>query len=222
VDRAQAGVRGRLAARALTAAESDPSRALEALRVLLRIRWRGVPTATAEALDLASSLARSLGMSPAAVARLEDAVALHDAGMDRIEDEILFGHGDLSPDEREEIDRHVALGLDLLAPLLTEDATTEIIRHHHERWDGGGYPDGLRGAEIPHGARTLAVIDAWFSLTRGRPSRPGTPVDRALEEITGGASTQFDPDAVAALVRLVDTRPGVGSGPKPDSAPAGN
>lgn len=204
-ERDQVRVLGRLSGRALAAFADDPVHTLEALRVLLRIRWRGVPTATVEALDMAASLGRSLGLLPAAVARLEDAVALHDAGMDRIEDDILLGTDSLSPEDREEIDRHVALGLDLLAPLLTDADLVHVIRHHHERWDGNGYPDGLRGAEIPLEARTLAVLDAWFSLLQGRPGRPGLAPQQALSEIRAGGGTQFDPNAVAALSRLVET-----------------
>ena len=202
-DRDQAAVLGRLGGRALSAFADDSAHTLEALRVLVRIRWRGVPTATAEALDLASSLGCSLGMDPDAIKRLQDAVALHDAGMDRIEDDILLGPGVLSRDERDEIDRHVALGLDLLAPLLTDNQTTRIIRHHHERWDGAGHPDALKGGEIPLGARTLAVIDAWFSLTRGRPDRPGKEPACALSEIKGSVGAHFDPAVVTVLDRLV-------------------
>ncbi|RKZ11895.1 hypothetical protein DRQ50_12840, partial [bacterium] len=135
-NRDQVRVLGRLAGRALAAFPEEPVRTLEALRVLLRIHWRGVPTATTDALDLAASLGRSVGLSPTAVSRLEDAVALHDAGMDRIEDDILLGTDTLSEDDREEVDRHVALGLDLLAPLLTDEDLVHVIRHHHERWDG--------------------------------------------------------------------------------------
>lgn len=202
-DRGQVRVLGRLSGRALEAYAGDPARTLEALRVLLRIRWRGVPTATATALDLAASLGRGLGLAQDAVARLEDAVILHDAGMDRVEDDILQGCGSLTPEDREEIDRHVAVGLDLLAPLLTDGELVRAIRHHHERWDGSGHPDGLRGGETPAEARALSVIDAWFSLTRGRPGRTGMEPAKALAEITAGSGTQFDPRIVVLLTRLV-------------------
>ena len=115
----------------------------------------------------------------------------------------MLARGDLRPEEQEEIDRHVELGLDLLAPLLDEPRTAAMIRHHHERWDGQGHPDGLAGCDIPAGARVLAVVDAWFALTRGRPYRPGRDARTALAEIRRCSGTQFDPEAVDRLEDLV-------------------
>ncbi len=202
-DLAQAGVLGRIAAQALRGGADDPGRTVEALRLLLQMRRGGIPTATPETQDLVAALAAALGMDGADTARLQDAAALHDAGMARVDDEILNGESDLDWDARDEVDRHVQLGLDLLAPLLGDPATAAIIRHHHERWDGGGHPDGLAGGAIPLGARALAVIDAWASLTSDRPYRSGLDGGAALREITACAGSQFDPAVVAALAPLV-------------------
>jgi HD-GYP domain-containing protein (c-di-GMP phosphodiesterase class II) len=109
----------------------------------------------------------------------------------------------LSVDERDEVDRHVEQGVDLMAPLLTDAATADIIRHHHEKFDGTGYPDGLAGARIPHGSRLLAVIDAWFSLTRARPFRARLAAADALAEITSHTGTQFDPSVVDAFASVL-------------------
>ncbi len=220
-DRAQIEVLGRIGAQALKGGADDPGRTVEALRLLLHIRRRGIPTATPEALELAAALAAGLDLGPAEARRLQDAAALHDAGMARVDDEILHGEGDLDWDARDEIDRHVQLGLDLLAPLLADAATADLIRHHHERFDGGGHPDGLAGVAIPLGARALAVLDAWCSLTRERPYRNGLAPRAALAEIERCVGSQFDPAVFAAFAAVVAAGPaqpepsGAGSGTAP-------
>ncbi|MCP4574475.1 MAG: HD domain-containing protein [bacterium] len=204
VERRQVPVLARLAERSLAGADRLPEPTLEALRVLAQAHRQGVPAATPAAVALAADLGERLGMGRADLAALQDAVLLHDAGMARVEEEIVLARGDLSPDEQEEIDRHVELGLDLLAPLLVEPRVAAMIRHHHERWDGQGHPDGLAGQDIPLGARVLAVVDAWFALTRGRSYRPGRDAASALTEIRRCGGTQFDPDVVTGITDLVD------------------
>ena len=164
----------------------------EAIHILLQIRRSGIPTATAASLALLSRLAGRLGLTPQQVDSLQYAATLHDAGMARVEDEILMGAGALTWDERDEVERHVEQGVALMAPLLVEPGAEAIIRHHHERVDGKGYPEGLRDSEIPCGARVLAVIDAWFSLTEGRPYRTGVSAEDAMHEIRSHSGTQFD------------------------------
>ncbi len=216
--RAQLTVLGRIAAQALRAGAEDPGRTVEALRVLLQIRRRGIPTATPRALDLATVLARHLGLGEDDVLRLQEAAALHDAGMARVDDEILHGQGDLDWDARDEVDQHVQQGLDLLAPLLPDAGTVAVIRHHHERFDGAGHPDGLAGAAIPAGSRILAVVDAWHSLTRERPYRRGLEPAAAMAEIERCAGSQFDPAVTAALAALVQQQP---NAPEPSGAGSG-
>lgn len=203
-ERGQALVLGRLAARSLAGAAERPEPTLEALRVLAQAHRQGVPAATPAAVALAADLGGRLGMGPADLAALQDAVLLHDAGMARVEEELVLARGELGPDEQEEIDRHVELGLDLLAPLLDARPVAAMIRHHHERWDGQGHPDGLAGAGIPLGARVLAVVDAWYALTRRRPYRPGRDAASALQEIRRCGGTQFDPDVVKGITDLLD------------------
>ena len=83
------------------------------------------------------------------------------------------------------------------------DRALDIVRHHHERWDGGGYPDGLAGDEIPIEARIVSCCDAYDAMTTDRPYRAALPADVACLEIARGAGTQFDPDVAAALLRVV-------------------
>ncbi|MCB1182491.1 GAF domain-containing protein [bacterium] len=195
-------------------------RTIEAVRTLLTMRRSGVPTATPRALDLLEQVGRRLGVGEKGLRRIQYAATLHDAGMARIEEEIVYGDGQLAVDQRDEVERHVEQGMDVLAPLLPDEATAVIIRHHHERFDGGGYPDGLAGEAVPLGARLLAVIDAWFSLTRDRPFRAGLAPAAALAEIRNHAGTQFDPRIVDALAQAVAAAPQMVTTPPSGSDPA--
>ncbi len=179
------------------------TKTIEAMRTLLQIRRNGVPTAAADALHLLGAVAREMKLSENQIQDLQYAAALHDAGMARVEDEILLGESELSFDERDEVDRHVEQGVDLMGPLLPGPEVADMIRHHHERFDGSGFPKGQQGSEIPLGARLLAVIDAWFSLTQGRSYRAGLPVDKALQEILDNSGTQFDPKVVKAFETIL-------------------
>ncbi len=193
-------------------------RTTAALRILLRIRRTGVPTATPQALYLVRRLGEVCGLSATRIRHLQHAAALHDAGMAHIEDEILLGETDLSYDERDEIDLHVEQGVEAMEPLLADAQILEIIRHHHERFDGTGYPDGLAATDIPLESRLLAVIDAWFSLTRGRPYRAGLPAIRAIEEIQAHSGSQFDATILHEF-RCVLEEDGILSADDPDSDP---
>ncbi|MBU8871144.1 MAG: HD domain-containing protein [Gemmatimonadales bacterium] len=185
--------------------ESEPEveRITAALRGLLRIRRTGIPTATAPALRLVECLGRRCGLDEEGIEQLKHAAALHDAGMAHIEDEILLGETDLSWDERDEVDLHVEQGVELMEPLIPDPHLEKIIRHHHERMDGSGYPAGLTGQDIPLGSRLLSVVDAWFSLTRGRPYRPGLAPRKALAEIQENGGSQFDEQVISELGRVL-------------------
>ncbi len=190
---------------ALHGMNTSVGRTVEAVRLLLKIRRTGVPTSTPEALDLLARLARRLGVGETGTRRMQYAAALHDAGMARVEDEIVLGGSALDLDERDEVERHVEQGVDLMGPLLPDEATTDIIRHHHEKFDGTGYPSGLMANEIPLGARLLAVIDAWFSLTRDRSFREGLLPAAALNEIQSHVNTQFDPQVVQEFQAVLES-----------------
>jgi putative two-component system response regulator len=127
---------------------------------------------------------------------------LHDIGKIGTREDILHKPGPLTPEEFQHVKGHAALGERILAPFLTESPTVlGIVRSHHERLDGGGFPDGLSGSRIPREARIVAVVDAFDAMTTSRAYRsPRTPAD-ALDELRRCAGTHFDPEAVEAFLR---------------------
>jgi putative nucleotidyltransferase with HDIG domain len=150
----------------------------------------------------AAALGRALSLPSEALFRLRHAGLLHDIGKVAIPQEILLKQGSLSDAEFAEIRRHPVVGAMILrhAGLAEESAW---VRHHHERLDGRGYPDGLREDEIPLESRILFVADAFEAMTSDRPYRAGMEVEAALVELRACAGTQFDPGVVDVLCRLV-------------------
>jgi diguanylate cyclase (GGDEF)-like protein/putative nucleotidyltransferase with HDIG domain len=123
----------------------------------------------------------------------EVAAQLHDVGKVGIAPEILEKSERLTDEERRELQRHVELGVDIFTNAEAPRELIEIVRHHHERWDGQGYPDGLRGDEIPLGARLINVCDSFQAMLSDRPYRAALALDDARAEIRRGAGVQFDP-----------------------------
>jgi HD-GYP domain-containing protein (c-di-GMP phosphodiesterase class II) len=152
---------------------------------------------------LAVELGLSMGLSTDRLRVVARGAYLHDVGKIGIPDHILNKPGKLTPEEWVVIQSHPRLGFELAsaAPSLAE--ALPVILCHHERVDGGGYPAGLCGAEIPLEARVVAVADVWDALTSDRAYRPGWAPATALAHIRDGAGTHFDPTVVDALARLV-------------------
>jgi ribonuclease P protein subunit RPR2 len=148
------------------------------------------------ALELTEAVRPGLLSDPS----LEYGFLLHDIGKIGIPDALLDKAGPLTPAERRLMRRHTVIGCDLLAevPLLGGEGL-QVIRSHHERWDGHGYPDGLAGEEIPVGARILAVADALDAMTSDRPYREHLSWEDACDEILRGSGSQFDPKVVSAF-----------------------
>jgi putative two-component system response regulator len=130
---------------------------------------------------------------------------LHDVGKIGVSEQILSKPGPLDPCEWAEMRRHPQVGARVIRPLGLSPTTTDIVLHHHERWDGQGYPSGLAGGDIPLAARVFAVCDALDAMTADRPYRAGLPPRVAFERVRLEAGSQFDPDVVAALERGVAT-----------------
>lgn len=128
---------------------------------------------------------------------------LHDIGMIGVSDETLAKRGPLSPADVDEIREHPWLGERIVAAVPELGGLArQVIACHHERWDGSGYPRGLRGVEIPLPARIFAVADVFDSMTHDQPYRDALPIDEVLREISDKAGLDFDPDIVAAFLAL--------------------
>jgi putative two-component system response regulator len=135
---------------------------------------------------------------------VRESAPLHDIGKIAIPDSILLKPGKLSDEEYEVVKTHALLGARVLTNADSEllEVAERIVRHHHERWDGGGYPDGLAGEGIPVVARITAVADVFDVLVHERPYKDSWSVEAAAEEIRKGAGTQFDPAVVEVFEAL--------------------
>ena len=152
--------------------------------------------------DLAVQLATALGWDAIRCIRLRDAGLMHDVGKIAVPDGILLKPAPLTAEEYEIVKTHAAVGAGIVADVLSPEQVA-WVRHHHERWDGGGYPDGLGGDAIPEGARILALADSVDVMVTPRAYAPGMTIDEALAECRRCAGAQFDARVVEALARLV-------------------
>ncbi len=151
-------------------------------------------------------IGRRLQLPPEMIQHLESAARMHDLGKVSIADEILVKLDSLSSQEREEINKHSQFGGDVTGRLSFCREESIMIRHHHERFDGKGYPDGLSGDDIPLGSRIIAVAEAFDTLTTSRSYSGAVTFGEALKEIEKSASTQFDPEVVRALSQVIKSR----------------
>ena len=152
--------------------------------------------------ELAEALARELGYNDRAVSDLGLAAVLHDIGKVSVPDAVLGTPGKLDPQEWEQMKAHTIWGGDFLSGRPGFDLAARVARSHHERWDGGGYPDGLRGEEIPEAAAIVTVADSFDAMTHDRPYKARLSVSAAIAELRACAGTQFSPRVVAALLAL--------------------
>jgi putative nucleotidyltransferase with HDIG domain len=136
---------------------------------------------------------------------VETAALLHDIGKLAIPDRLLHKPGPLTREEYEQVKLHAEIGADMLAGIDFAGPLATIVRHHHENWDGTGYPHGLSGDDIPFGARLLSIVDCYDALTSERPYRKEMPHDRALKMIVERRSTNFDPVVCDVFLRVVQT-----------------
>lgn len=155
------------------------------------------------AINLAVKTSRKLGLSEKDVSVVQYVASVHDIGMTEISDEILEKALNLTNEEIRRIREHPQRGAELIRPLEFVESVSNIILYHHERVDGRGYPMGLRGDEIPIGARILAVIDAYQSMTLGRPYRRARDPRAAAEELVECSGRQFDADVVFAFIGVL-------------------
>ncbi len=181
----------------------------EALRTLVRaVEAKDAYTYghSARVARLAVELGTRLRLPADSLRVLAQGGFLHDVGKVGVPDEVLNKPGRLDPEERAEMERHAALGAEMAGGAPSLAAAVPVIRHHHERWDGTGYPDALSGRTIPLLARVVAVADVWDALTSDRAYRAAWPEAEALAHILASRGSHLDPDCVDALVTLLAER----------------
>jgi putative nucleotidyltransferase with HDIG domain len=174
---------------------------IEALAAAVEARDPYTHGHTQRVEEYAVIMAAALGCDEAEINAIRRASVLHDIGKIGIEDTILRKQGRLEPEEELRMQRHPVIGVDMLKGIDFLDPVLSLIRNHHERWDGNGYPDQLRADEIPLGARILAVADALDAMTSDRPYRAARTFDYAKNEILKGSATHFDPEVVTAFIK---------------------
>ena len=157
-----------------------------------------------EVTTLAVSLAEALGLDSSEIQTIRIAATLHDIGKIGIDGAVLLKPGRLTDAEREHINRHPAIGADILAPLDFLRDTVPLVLFHHERYGGGGYPSGICGEAIPFGARIIAVADAFNAMVSDRPYREGLSLEAAMRELRENSGTQFDPVVADAFLGLLE------------------
>jgi putative nucleotidyltransferase with HDIG domain len=179
---------------------------VEALATALEV-WDGQTREHSDkVVDLARLTGARMGLDPVELLELELAALLHDVGKLRVPREILRKPGPLSDAERRLMRNHPVWGAELVSGVPGLQAVALIVRHHHERVDGSGYPAALSGVRIPVASRIMAVCDAYGAMTESRPYREERSATDALAELRGGAGGQFDPAVVEALEVEVGAR----------------
>ncbi|MBE0595253.1 MAG: HD domain-containing protein [Gemmatimonadales bacterium] len=156
--------------------------------------------------DSAASIATEMGLSDDDIEAVRAAGRLHDLGKIGIRDEVLRKRGPLTVEEQQHIRDQVLIGFRILAPLSHLGAVRQYVRSHHEHWDGGGYPDGLKGVEIPIGARIVFAAEIYDAITSPRPYQDRLTRQAALAQLQKLAGTKLDPAVVEALASVVSRR----------------
>lgn len=205
-DRTDRAVRKAKAERDLAAATTE--RSLEAWVRMLELRDQETEGHSRRVTELSLRLANEMGLEEGVVAELRLGALLHDIGKMGIPDSILLKPGPLDEAERSTMAQHPVLAYRILSGIEALAGAAELAYCHHERWDGKGYPRGLRGEEIPLIARIFAVVDVWDALVSDRPYRGAIAPERAVGIIAEGAGAQFDPIVVQRFLSLI--RPGLG------------
>ncbi len=180
--------------------ELGHSDVIAALASALQERDRYTGEHSESVVDLTARVGDALALGGEEIAAIRTAALLHDIGKVGVPDEILHKPGPLDDGEWEIMRQHPVIGERILRAIPGLGAIARVVRHEHERWDGGGYPDGLVGTAIPIGSRIILACDAYHAMVSDRPYRKAMPHADAMSELSSNAGTQFDPDVVQALV----------------------
>ena len=203
----------------VTAVRSRLARSEQLRMVQLQRAYEASLTALANAIDLrdrytrghvervtgyAVALAGQLGWVEKRMEQLRFGAILHDIGKIHISEKILLKSGPMTDEEWEDIKRHPIIGAEMIKDIPYLTHAVPIIRSHHERWDGKGYPDGLEGKLIPMGARIVAIADAFDAMTTNRPYSPARTLELAYQEILDCTGSRYDPEIVRAFSEMWD------------------
>ena len=179
------------------------SKTIEALTSAVEARHAETQEHTQRIKNIALALADAMKLPPELRRKVQLGAILHDVGKIGVPDAILLKPGPLDPDEFETMKAHPDIGTRLIAGIDFLQPALSVVRHHHERWDGNGYPDGLREEDIPVEARIVALCDAFDAMTSDRPYRAAVSLDEACNEIRSCAGSQFDPEIASLLIAIV-------------------
>ncbi len=198
--RAAGGGRIEVACEQPPAGDGAQREAVAGLAVALSERDRYTGEHSETVVEMAATVASRLALPADEIERVRAAALLHDIGKVAIPDDILHKDGPLDDDQWLLMREHPVIGERILRAIPGLGGVARIVRHEHERWDGGGYPDGLAGSDIPIGSRIILACDAYHAMTSDRPYRKAQSHAEAIEELSRGAGVQFDPEVVGVLI----------------------
>src|SRR6266581_4924438 len=194
---------GRAVQRAL---ERISTATLEALVNALEAKDPYLRGHSARVADLSATIASQMDLSDEEVEQVRVAGRLHDIGKIGTRESVMEKQGPLSPEEYDHVKQHVIIGSQILAPLHHLGPVINHVRSHHERWDGSGYPDGLKGEDIPVGARVIGAAEVYDALSTSRPYQDKLTPEQAVEHMAALSGTVLDPKVYEALVTVVSRR----------------
>jgi HD-GYP domain-containing protein (c-di-GMP phosphodiesterase class II) len=182
------------------------SRAVTQMAKIIEFRDTGTHEHSDTLVRLSGRLAQRAGLIPDHVEDVMLGAGVHDLGKIGIGNDILLKRGPLTTEEQERMREHPIIGETILSGYENSpfQGCLKIVRHHHERWDGTGYPDGLKGEAIPIGARIITIVDSYDAMTSDRPYRRGMPVEEAVARLEAGMGTQFDPGLTQLFIQMLE------------------
>ena len=174
------------------------------LAQIIEVKDKYTEVHTERVVDVSLKIGKEVGLTPKEMSDLRKGAYLHDIGKVGVPDAILQKKEPLTPEEWEVIKQHTVIGEKICEPLTSLSGALPVIRHHHERWDGTGYPDGLKGHDIPFLARIVSVADAYDAMNYDRPYRKRLAKPQIIEIFQEGRGSQWDPNIVDILLDLID------------------